>query len=150
MESLFPKFDFGLAKALQHQARLTDRTLFTEFGQVVGTLQYMSPEQAEMNQLDVDTRTDVYFLGVMLYELLTGTTPIEAETLRKHAIFEVLSAIREKDPPRPSVRLSSSSRDAVNGVSQLSNATKSQPLSQGGWVGCDFLIATYGLIKLED
>ncbi|MCP4513349.1 MAG: serine/threonine protein kinase, partial [Fuerstiella sp.] len=73
--------DFGLAKATEHQTKLTDKTMFTEFGQVVGTLQYMSPEQAEMNQLDVDTRTDVYSLGVMLYELLTGSTPLDRATL---------------------------------------------------------------------
>src|SRR5438045_8458124 len=72
--------DFGVAKATG--PRLTDRTLFTEVGAVVGTLQYMSPEQAEVNQLDVDTRSDVYSLGVLLYELLTGTTPLERGRLK--------------------------------------------------------------------
>ena len=72
--------DFGLAKATEHQLALTDKTMFTEFGQIVGTVQYMSPEQAEMNQLDIDTRTDVYSLGVMLYELLTGSTPLDDQT----------------------------------------------------------------------
>lgn len=110
--------DFGLAKALQHQSKLTDKTLFTEFGQVVGTLQYMSPEQAEMNQLDVDTRTDIYSLGVILYELLTGSTPIDADTVKNQAIFKVLESIREKEPPRPSARLSSSTNDAIGGISQ--------------------------------
>ncbi len=109
--------DFGLAKALQHQSKLTDKTMFTEFGQVVGTLQYMSPEQAEMNQLDVDTRTDIYSLGVMLYELLIGSTPIDEETLKQNAILQVLATIREQDPPRPSARLSSSTNDAVSGIS---------------------------------
>lgn len=109
--------DFGLAKALQHQAKLTDKTLFTEFGQVVGTLQYMSPEQAEMNALDIDTRTDVYALGVLLYELLTGSTPIDKETLAKNAVYKVLETIRQQDPPRPSARLSSSG-NAIAGISQ--------------------------------
>lgn len=109
--------DFGLAKALQHRAKLTDKTLFTEFGQVVGTLQYMSPEQAEMNALDIDTRTDVYALGVLLYELLTGSTPIDKETLAKNAVYKVLETIREQDPPRPSARLSSSG-NAIAGISQ--------------------------------
>ncbi len=68
--------DFGVAKAISQQ--LTDKTLFTAYGQMVGTPQYMSPEQAEMSGLDVDTRSDIYSLGVLLYELLTGTTPLEA------------------------------------------------------------------------
>lgn len=109
--------DFGLAKALQPTLHLTDKTMFTEYGQVVGTLQYMSPEQAEMNQLDVDTRTDVYSLGAMLYELLAGSTPIDQEMLRQQAIFRVLESIRESEPPRPSTRLSSSTQDAVSGIS---------------------------------
>ena len=69
--------DFGVAKATGQ--KLTERTLFTGFGEVVGTLEYMSPEQAELNQLDVDTRSDIYSLGVLLYELLTGTTPLEKQ-----------------------------------------------------------------------
>ena len=69
--------DFGVAKATG--PRLTEQTLFTEFGAVVGTLEYMSPEQAELNQLDIDTRSDIYCLGVLLYELLTGTTPLERQ-----------------------------------------------------------------------
>ena len=108
--------DFGLAKAMDHRTKLTDKTLFTEFGQVVGTLQYMSPEQAEMNQLEVDTRTDVYSLGVMLYELLTGSTPLERATVGKNALLAVLAMIRDQEPPRPSTRLSESG-DAINGVS---------------------------------
>ncbi len=110
--------DFGLAKALQHQSRLTDKTMFTEFGQVVGTLQYMSPEQAELNALDIDTRTDIYSLGIMLYELLTGTTPIDIELVRHEAILKVLQTIREVDPQRPSARLSSVSQKVASGISQ--------------------------------
>ena len=109
--------DFGLAKALEHTTRLTDKTMFTEFGKVVGTVQYMAPEQAEMNALDVDTRTDVYSLGVMLYELLTGSTPLDKDTLGKNALLQILAIIREKEPPRPSARLSSSG-DAVTGISE--------------------------------
>jgi serine/threonine protein kinase/tetratricopeptide (TPR) repeat protein len=98
--------DFGLAKALDQ--RLTDKTLFTQFGAMVGTAEYMSPEQAQMNAFGVDTRSDIYSLGVLLYELLTGTTPLERKRLRRAALDELLRLIREEEPPRPSVRLSSS------------------------------------------
>jgi serine/threonine protein kinase len=97
--------DFGVAKATG--PKLIERTLFTEFGQVLGTLEYMSPEQAKLNALDIDTRSDIYALGVVLYELLTGTTPFEAKRLRQAAFDEVLRIIREEEPPRPSTRLSS-------------------------------------------
>ncbi len=96
--------DFGIAKATGQQ--LTERTLFTDIGQVVGTLEYMSPEQAELNQLDIDTRSDIYSLGVLLYELLTGTTPLERKRLRAAALLEMLRLIREEEPPKPSTRLS--------------------------------------------
>ncbi|QEG22206.1 protein kinase domain-containing protein [Mariniblastus fucicola] len=110
--------DFGMAKAITHNMKLTDKTLFTEFGKVVGTLQYMSPEQAEMNALDVDTRADIYSLGVMLYELLTGSTPVDKQTLSSNAFFQILEIIREKDPPRPSTRLDSASVAVTSKVSQ--------------------------------
>ena len=96
--------DFGIAKAI-HQ-RLTERTMFTEFGQMIGTPQYMSPEQAEMSGLDVDTRSDVYSLSVLLYELLTETTPLEAESLRAVGYAEIQRMIREQEPPKPSRRVS--------------------------------------------
>jgi serine/threonine protein kinase/Tfp pilus assembly protein PilF len=95
--------DFGIAKAMG--LKLTERTLSTEFGSVVGTLEYMSPEQAEPGQLDIDTRSDIYSLGVMLYELLTGTTPLEREQLKETPLLELLRKVREEEPPRPSTRL---------------------------------------------
>lgn len=96
--------DFGVAKAAGEP--LSDRTLMTGFGAVVGTPEYMSPEQASFNQMDVDTRSDVYALGVLLYELLTGTTPIDRAKLGKAAVLEVLRIVREVEPPRPSTKLS--------------------------------------------
>ncbi len=106
--------DFGLAKALNAGGTLTDRTLYTAFGTVVGTPLYMAPEQVGINALDVDTRSDIYALGVILYELLTGTTPLEKRQFAQAAWEEVRRVIREQEPPRPSLRLSSS--DALAGV----------------------------------
>jgi serine/threonine protein kinase/tetratricopeptide (TPR) repeat protein len=97
--------DFGIAKALVQ--KLTERTLFTAYGQMIGTPAYMSPEQAEMSGLDIDTRSDVYSLGVLLYELLTGTTPLEDRRLREAGYAELQRLIREEEAPRPSTRLSS-------------------------------------------
>ena len=98
--------DFGVAKALF--TPLTDRTLITEIGTIVGTVEYMAPEQAELNNLDIDTRADIYALGVVLYELLTGTPPFTSEELRSAAYAEMLRLIREVEPPKPSTKLSSS------------------------------------------
>ncbi len=98
--------DFGLAKAM-HQP-LTEHTLHTAHGAMLGTPLYMSPEQAEFNNLDVDTRTDIYALGVILYELLTGTTPLEKQRFQKAAWHEILRLIKEEEPQRPSARLSGS------------------------------------------
>ena len=96
--------DFGVAKATSQQ--LTEQDAFTGFGQMVGTPLYMSPEQAELNCLDVDTRSDIYSLGVLLYELLTGTTPFDRDRLREAGIDEVRRVIREEEPSRPSTRIS--------------------------------------------
>ena len=95
--------DFGISKATL--SKLTEKTLFTEHRQLIGTPEYMSPEQAE-GSLDIDTRTDVYSLGVLLYELLTGTTPFSSKELRSAAYAEIQRIIREIDPPKPSTRLS--------------------------------------------
>jgi serine/threonine-protein kinase len=97
--------DFGVAKAINRE--LTEKTLFTNFAQMIGTPLYMSPEQAELSGLDVDTRSDIYSLGVLLYELLTGTTPFDRERLHAAAYDELRRIIREEEPPRPSVRISS-------------------------------------------
>ncbi len=95
--------DFGVAKATQ--GRLTEATLFTQFEQMVGTPLYMSPEQAELTSLDIDTRSDIYSLGVLLYELLTGRTPIDTTTMAQAGMDEIRRIIREVDPPRPSARV---------------------------------------------
>jgi WD40 repeat protein len=96
--------DFGIAKAAGQQ--LTEKTLFTNFAQMIGTPLYMSPEQAEMSGLDVDTRSDIYSLGVLLYELLTGTTPFDKARLKNAGYDEIRRIIREDEPPRPSARVS--------------------------------------------
>ena len=96
--------DFGVAKAAGQT--LTEKTLVTGFGAIVGTLEYMSPEQAEVNQLDIDTRSDIYSLGVLLYELLAGTTPLERKQVNKSGILEALRIIREEEVPTLSNRLS--------------------------------------------
>jgi tetratricopeptide (TPR) repeat protein len=97
--------DFGLAKAMSGQP-LTEHTLFTAFGTIAGTPLYMAPEQAKFNAIDIDTRADIYALGVILYELLTGSTPIERATLKKAALDEIMRLIRESEPPMPSRRIS--------------------------------------------
>src|SRR5581483_9344579 len=98
--------DFGVAKATAQ--RLTERTLFTQYGAMVGTLEYMSPEQAEMSALGADTRSDLFSLGVLLYELLTGSTPLSHKRLKEAAYGEILRMIREEEAPKPSTRLSDS------------------------------------------
>ncbi len=112
--------DFGIAKATDQ--RLTEKTMFTQFGMLVGTFEYMPPEQAEMSALGVDTRSDVYSLGVVLYELLTGTTPLERERLRDAAYDEIVRRIREEEPPPPSTRLST-----TKAIASIASQRKSPP-----------------------
>ncbi len=118
--------DFGVAKATGQQ--LTEKTLFTAFAQMVGTPLYMSPEQAEMTSLDIDTRSDIYSLGVLLYELLTGTTPFDQERMRAAAFDEIRRIIREEEPPKPSTRISTlgESRTATAAHRQVDSHRLSQ------------------------
>src|SRR5262249_34159488 len=98
--------DFGVAKATG--PRLTEQSIYTEVGSIIGTLEYMSPEQAELNNLDIDTRSDIYALGVILYELLTGVVPFSRKELEQAGLVEMLRVIKEIEPPRPSTKLSHS------------------------------------------
>jgi len=107
--------DFGIAKAINQ--RLTEKTLFTRYAHIIGTPAYMSPEQAEMSDVDVDTRTDIYSLGVLLYELLTGATPFGEEELRKAGYIEMQRIIRETEPLKPSTKLSTMG-DSLAGVAE--------------------------------
>ena len=113
--------DFGVAKAIGPQ--LTEKTIYTGYLQMIGTPLYMSPEQAEVNQLDIDTRSDVYSLGVLLYELLTGATPFDRKRFSTAAFDEIRRIIKEEEPLRPSTRLSTLGET----LAQVSSATKDRP-----------------------
>ncbi len=121
--------DFGLAKALDATHKLTDKTVFTEYGQVLGTLKYMSPEQAGLNSADIDTRTDIYALGIVLYELLTGCTPLDDETLRDKSVIELLAYVREHESPKPSSRLLTTRKDLLGQITSR-RQTDSKRLTQ--------------------
>jgi eukaryotic-like serine/threonine-protein kinase len=113
-EPVVKVIDFGVVKAVGQQ--LTAKTIYTRFSQMIGTPLYMSPEQAEMSGLDVDTRSDIYSLGVLLYELLTGTTPLDHERMKTAAFDEIRRIIREEEPPRPSTRLSTLNNELASTV----------------------------------
>src|SRR5438445_615468 len=113
--------DFGVAKATEQ--RLTERTLFTQYGTIVGTLEYMAPEQAELSGLGVDTRSDLYSLGVLMYELLTGSTPLTHKRMKEAAYGEILRMIKEEEPPKPSTRLS----DSGEALASISAQRKTEP-----------------------
>jgi serine/threonine protein kinase/tetratricopeptide (TPR) repeat protein len=113
--------DFGVAKATEQ--RLTERTLFTQYGSMVGTLEYMAPEQAEMSALGADTRSDIFSLGVLLYELLTGSTPLTHKRLKDAAYGEILRIIQEEEPPKPSTRL----RDSGEALESISAQRQMEP-----------------------
>ena len=121
--------DFGVAKAIG--SPLTEKTMFTGFGQIVGTIEYMSPEQAKVNQLDIDTRSDIYSLGVLLYELLAGSTPFDKSRLRSASFDEMLRIIREEEPPRMSTRLSSSDTLANTATNRNTEPKKLSLLMRG-------------------
>jgi tetratricopeptide (TPR) repeat protein len=121
--------DFGVAKAIEQ--RLTEKSVYTQFGTLVGTFEYMSPEQAEMNAFGVDTRSDIYALGVLLYELLTGTTPLERPRLREAAFDEIRRIIKEEEPQRPSVRLSTSGQLAKVAAARKTEPAKLSRLMRG-------------------
>ena len=127
--------DFGVAKATA--GKLTDESMSTHFGAVVGTLEYMSPEQAAFSGEDIDTRADIYSLGVILYELLTGLRPIDANRLKKAAMTEMIRIIQEEEPSKPSTRLSTDRVAAVDGGAAADRAAQADgaacEASSTGW-----------------
>src|ERR1017187_8281579 len=120
--------DFGIAKATE--GRLTDATVYTQLHQFIGTPAYMSPEQAEMSGLDIDTRSDIYSLGVLLYELLAGSTPFDAKELMESGIDAMRKTIREKEPVRPSTRLATLGADELTTTAKRRSADTSKLVHQ--------------------
>jgi tetratricopeptide (TPR) repeat protein len=126
-QSVAKVIDFGVAKAINQSA--VEARMFTQHGQLIGTPEYMSPEQAEASAQDIDTRADVYSLGVVLYELLAGTLPFDPSTLRSAALHEIHRVIREVDPPKPSTNVSSAAEKAAATAEGISKARRSDPRS---------------------
>ena len=120
--------DFGIAKATE--GRLTDATVYTQLHQFIGTPAYMSPEQAEMSGLDIDTRSDIYSLGVLLYELLAGSTPFDANELMSQGVDAMRKTIREKEPPRPSTRLATLQGEELTNTARRRSADTSKLMHQ--------------------